>query len=1117
MLPCDLTDKRYSSKIMADAIEGTWTSTELWRYIEESQDDEAESIRTLVKTVMPNIEDVLAKGGTSPPDFTLHDEQHAFRVAQTMANIVPGDVLPKLSIYELMLLLLSAYLHDIGMTPERRKVREHYTYLLTGDSKGLDDQALGEFQGWLDYQGSSIEPPLAHGTPSREQLEQAELLTAHYCRFRHNDWSTEWIRQHLSQHHIVGYPNWLDNLILLCQSHHQTYGDLVSERFEPRKIGHPFRIIHLRYLACVLRISDVLEFDPKRTPDVIFRHRDVSKASQIYWHKDHEIASEFSSREIKIYARPSSAYIHKALEETVDQINDELRVCRKIADEKHFSKVSQLQHNSSHRWDLPASSNTEIKPVEGAYEYINGSFRPNTERLLKLLSGVELYKDSLAAVRELLQNAFDSVRERIAYQRLKKAHPASHELEKTLGQLYEVHLRFEVSEDNNAFRLICTDDGMGMTKAIISDSFLVSGTSKRQDIIALERRCQKVGVNLGRTGQFGIGALSYFMLADELTIQTKRSQEAGDEEGTGWTFATWGVNSFGELQVNKSSEVGTQVALRLRSEIVGHEPVRWFSTLEKYIHETLLYIPCRFTLSSSLPDYKSVTFEPGWCKKPGDFEPGILNSLKNINWRHYNLPDEELFDALPLNVRQELQQMQEQQDVAFKQAQNSLKWKTVEGIFGDALGRYRVHIPSFDLAGHLSLAYLKIRQEGQVDYMEYVNERDFTHFPDWRMEIGWKGVSTLSTGRGSRFYELSLPVTNFFSAVVEVDAYSSEAGLLSVDRKGIELSQTFKLALQNLHRDVENMYDKLSSNNMQSKFALLNHNLVTGPLPSVDNMRWLKGVQDSKRPERRIAVWDKVSLPVVHYSRSISGWGNEDNILRDFDEDKLLWRSRRVSTFHSLSRFGRSADTWRTSKVMPERIVEFTHRSRLFLAALWTKESIENSDLTRSLSIGQECSFPPEWTNLAVVQLEDSGTNKLSFLNSDHDLVKLFDEARFSELPFSLSRVFDPLPLKETILQNKFYAATWLLAYLAKSRGSEEQKYKLIWNALPQRDPLFLSSLWEVLGLNETTSFYVWYGERQDGYLLEVSPDVWNIHEDIEAIRQHLSEPSDEWQIRQAL
>jgi hypothetical protein len=47
----------------------------------------------------------------------------------------------------------------------------------------------------------------------------------------------------------------------------------------------PSAIVHLRYLAVVLRVADIL--DPERTPDVILRHRGVAPRSLDYWWKDH--------------------------------------------------------------------------------------------------------------------------------------------------------------------------------------------------------------------------------------------------------------------------------------------------------------------------------------------------------------------------------------------------------------------------------------------------------------------------------------------------------------------------------------------------------------------------------------------------------------------------------------------------------------------------------------------------------------------------------------------------------------------------------------------------------------------------------------------------------------
>ena len=49
---------------------------------------------------MPRIEVILKSGGTSPNDFTLHDEGHSYRVAERMYAIA-GDVVQILSSFEL--------------------------------------------------------------------------------------------------------------------------------------------------------------------------------------------------------------------------------------------------------------------------------------------------------------------------------------------------------------------------------------------------------------------------------------------------------------------------------------------------------------------------------------------------------------------------------------------------------------------------------------------------------------------------------------------------------------------------------------------------------------------------------------------------------------------------------------------------------------------------------------------------------------------------------------------------------------------------------------------------------------------------------------------------------
>jgi hypothetical protein len=102
--------------------------------------------------------------------------------------------------------------------------------------------------------------------------------------------------------------------------------------------------------------------------------------------------------------------------------------------EAPFEKCPGLTDNLPHHWDLVSSIHRNISAKDEAYEYINGAFRPNTQKLLELLSGVELYSTQLAAVRELLQNAFDTVREQMAYERLAKSNSQTAELEEILSK-----------------------------------------------------------------------------------------------------------------------------------------------------------------------------------------------------------------------------------------------------------------------------------------------------------------------------------------------------------------------------------------------------------------------------------------------------------------------------------------------------------------------------------------------------------------------------------------------------------------------------------------------------------------------------------------------------------
>ncbi|MDP1745283.1 MAG: hypothetical protein Q8L90_06895, partial [Bacteroidota bacterium] len=136
-----------------------WKTTQIWQRLVKINNNQAEHVRSFLssKDCLNKIEKILNTGGTSPKDFTLHDGDHSFRVAERMWEIIPTATKKILSEYELALLLLSAYLHDIGMTPEYKMVNNHFVCLNTKNKQILTQSEKNAFQKWLDEIGEQVD------------------------------------------------------------------------------------------------------------------------------------------------------------------------------------------------------------------------------------------------------------------------------------------------------------------------------------------------------------------------------------------------------------------------------------------------------------------------------------------------------------------------------------------------------------------------------------------------------------------------------------------------------------------------------------------------------------------------------------------------------------------------------------------------------------------------------------------------------------------------------------------------------------------------------------------------------------------------------------------------
>ena len=226
----------------------------------------------------------------------------------------------------------------------------------------------------------------------------------------------------------------------------------------------------------------------------------------------------------------------------------------------------------------------------------NGTFRPNTDALLRLVVGEAFHGTPLAAVRELLQNAFDAVREKIARQRLllpPHKNPGDPKWETHFGEIEQVTL--SLVERKSGRYLICEDTGTGLTQEIFTKQLLSPGQGPGQSQKELENQCRALGFTLGCNLRRGIGCLSYFMLAEEVTIESIRDPLCGDDHPGTLRLRATGLGDFDKLpslpmEIPENS--GTSVTWKLSGKTTTPGLPTFEEQLSDYLTKTVVRVPC---------------------------------------------------------------------------------------------------------------------------------------------------------------------------------------------------------------------------------------------------------------------------------------------------------------------------------------------------------------------------------------------------------------------------------------------------------------------------------------------------------------------------------------------
>ncbi|MFE3257768.1 molecular chaperone HtpG [Nocardia sp. NPDC059091] len=175
-------------------------------------------------------------------------------------------------------------------------------------------------------------------------------------------------------------------------------------------------------------------------------------------------------------------------------------------------------------------------------------FQAETHQLLELMIH-SVYSNKDTFLRELVSNASDALDKlRLETFRDKDLHADTSDL----------HIELEVDRDNRV--LTVRDNGIGMSRAEVVDligTLAKSGTAQlRKQLLEAKAGDQQAEELIG---QFGIGFYSTFMVADKVTLTTRK---AGENTGTRWESAA-GSSTYSIEELDDAPQ-GTTVSLHLK-------------------------------------------------------------------------------------------------------------------------------------------------------------------------------------------------------------------------------------------------------------------------------------------------------------------------------------------------------------------------------------------------------------------------------------------------------------------------------------------------------------------------------------------------------------------------
>jgi len=176
------------------------------------------------------------------------------------------------------------------------------------------------------------------------------------------------------------------------------------------------------------------------------------------------------------------------------------------------------------------------------------SFQTEVSQLLHLMIH-SLYSNKEIFLRELVSNASDAI-DKLKFESLSN--------DKLVEGKEELTVHVEVDKDVGTITI--SDNGIGMTEEeVMANIGTIANSGTKKFLQSLDEK-QAEDSNL--IGQFGVGFYSAFIVADEVTLTTRK---AGDDKTNGTVWTSKGEGEY-SLETKEVEDFGTSITLHIKED-----------------------------------------------------------------------------------------------------------------------------------------------------------------------------------------------------------------------------------------------------------------------------------------------------------------------------------------------------------------------------------------------------------------------------------------------------------------------------------------------------------------------------------------------------------------------